>query len=150
MGPTASAPSFSSALAAHEGDQVKSISGPGIRLRARAAETLALAIHELGTNAVKYGALSSARGRIQVRWAIDRAGNDPQLVFEWIETGIPLSSDKLKRRGFGTELIERVLSYELGSEVALNFTPDGLYCTIRLPVDDQVFVLGKDRRPHKP
>ncbi|WP_243369274.1 sensor histidine kinase [Microvirga solisilvae] len=138
------------AVAAHEGDQVKSISGPEIRLRAKSAETLALAIHELGTNAVKYGALSSERGRIQVKWAVGRRGDDPQLVFEWIETGVSLSNDTPRRRGFGTELIEKVLSYELGGEAVLDFTPDGLCCTMRFPMDDQVFVLGEDRRSYNP
>ncbi|WP_342027931.1 PAS domain S-box protein [Microvirga vignae] len=129
------------AVAAHEGEQVKSVSGPEVRLQPKAAETMALAIHELATNAVKYGALSAAEGRIQVTWAIDRSGHEPQLVFQWIETGVPLATQQPRRRGFGLELIERTLSYELGGEAKLDFTPDGLRCTISLPLDHQTFVL---------
>ncbi|PVE24787.1 hypothetical protein DC522_09240 [Microvirga sp. KLBC 81] len=136
------------AVTAHEGEQVKSISGPAMRLQPKPAETFALAIHELATNAVKYGALSIPEGRIAVTWTIDRSGDEPRLVFQWIETRVRLSSDKSRRRGFGTELIERTLGYELGSEAELDFTPHGLHCTITLPLDDHLFILDRERRNH--
>lgn len=128
------------AHAAHEGEQVTSISGPPIRLRSKAAETFALAIHELATNAVKYGALSSEQGRITVKWRMEQAEGGPRLVFDWIETGMQLSGKQPKRRGFGTELIERTLTYDLAGEASLRFEPTGLRCTITLPVTDWVFV----------
>src|SRR3712207_1903194 len=67
---------------AHEGRQV-SISGPSVRLQPAAAETFALAVHELATNAVKYGALSSPEGRIGVHWRYADAASPPQLTFQW-------------------------------------------------------------------
>ncbi|MEZ0172610.1 sensor histidine kinase [Microvirga sp. TS319] len=134
------------AVAAHEGEQVKSISGPQTRLQPKAAETLALAIHELATNAVKYGALAAPQGRIEVAWMIDAAGGQPRLVFQWIETGVPLANDRPRRHGFGTELIERTLGYELGGEATLDFTPNGLRCTIVLPMDMRLFLLDRESR----
>jgi two-component system CheB/CheR fusion protein len=128
------------AYAAQEGDQVRSIKGPKVRLKPKAAETLALAIHELATNAVKYGALSTEKGRIKVEWRIEKADGQGRLVLHWTETGVKLSGEKPKRRGFGTELIERTLAYELGGEADLAFGADGLTCTISLPVDDQLVV----------
>lgn len=134
------------AVAAHEGEQVKSISGPRMRLQPKAAETLALVIHELATNAVKYGALAAAQGRIEVAWIIDSSGGQPRLVFQWIETGVPLANDRPRRRGFGTELIERTLGYELGGDAKLDFTPNGLRCTIVLPMDTRLFLPDRESR----
>jgi two-component system CheB/CheR fusion protein len=130
------------AHAAHEGEQV-SIAGPEIRLRPKAAETLGLAMHELTTNAVKYGALSTPGGRLAITWRLqDMEGQQPEtasrahLVLEWVESGVvPLPP---RRRGFGTELIERMLNYEFGAEAALAFGPDGARCTIDLPLNDRV------------
>ncbi|WP_414472493.1 PAS domain S-box protein [Microvirga sp. M2] len=134
------------AVAAHEGEQVKRISGPRTRLQPKAAETLALAIHELATNAVKYGALAASQGRIEVVWIIDSSGGQSRLVFQWIETGVPLANDQPRRRGFGTELIERTLGYELGGDAKLDFTPNGLRCTIVLPMDMRLFLLDRESR----
>ncbi|HEX2136548.1 MAG TPA: PAS domain S-box protein [Microvirga sp.] len=123
------------AVGAHEGERVKRIKGPKIRLHPKAAEMLALAIHELATNAVKYGALSSERGWIEAEWTINQAEGDARLVFEWTERGVTLSGQPA-RRGFGTELIERTLSYDLGGEAALRFEPTGLRCTLVLPLTE--------------
>nr|WP_281352067.1 PAS domain S-box protein [Microvirga makkahensis] len=120
-------------VAAQEGERVRHIKGPNVRLQAKAAETVALAIHELATNAVKYGALSAEQGRIEVEWTIEESPEQPRLVLRWTETGVRLSGEKPTRRGFGTELIERILAYDLGGEANLEFTPDGLHCTISLP-----------------
>jgi PAS domain S-box-containing protein len=120
-------------VGAHEGERVRHIKGPNIRLQAKAAETVALTIHELATNAVKYGALSTEQGRLAVEWSIEEAQEQPRLVLRWTETGVPLSGEKPTRRGFGMELIERILAYDLGGEASLEFTPDGLHCTISLP-----------------
>jgi two-component system CheB/CheR fusion protein len=123
---------------AHEGQRVRSIKGPKLHLQPRAAETIGLAIHELATNAVKYGALSSERGRIQVDWAIEKRGGQEHLVFHWRETGVRTPGTRPARRGFGIEMIERTLAYELGGEAKLEFGADGLHCSIVLPVNDQL------------
>ncbi|ACL58661.1 CheR family methyltransferase [Methylobacterium nodulans] len=126
---------------AHEGDQVRSIAGPSLRLRPKAAETLALAIHELATNAVKHGALSAPNGRIAVAWRINEGATpEPMLVLDWSETGVALSGEPPAHRGFGTELIERMLAYELGGNAALTFRPEGLHCRIAVPANDRVLV----------
>ncbi|WP_315974421.1 sensor histidine kinase [Microvirga sesbaniae] len=121
------------AFGAQEGERVAGITGPEVRLKPKAAETIALVIHELATNAVKYGALSTDQGRITVEWTITREEGGPRLVFRWIETGVRLSGETPRRRGFGTELIERTLAYELDGKASLEFTPDGLHCIISLP-----------------
>jgi two-component system CheB/CheR fusion protein len=123
---------------AHEGAQV-SIAGPPVRLQPKAAENLGMAVHELATNAVKYGALARPDGRIDVNWAFQPDGSDRRLVFEWDEHGAP-PSDGPKRRGFGTELLERTLNYELSAETALDFGADGLRCRILLPVSRRLLV----------
>ncbi|WP_262297715.1 sensor histidine kinase [Microvirga sesbaniae] len=124
------------AFGAQEGERVAGITGPEVRLKPKAAETIALVIHELATNAVKYGALSTDQGRITVGWSIDRMEDEPRLVVRWIETGVRLSGETPRRRGFGTELIERTLAYELNGKASLEFTPDGLHCIISLPVGE--------------
>src|SRR4051812_24546576 len=100
---------------AHEGEQVR-VSGPSIRFMPKAAETFGLAIHELATNAVKYGALSLPKAVIYISWYIDESEQERRLVFEWRESGVNLDGKAPRRRGFGTELLERTLSYELGSQ----------------------------------
>src|SRR4029077_467640 len=72
-----------------EGEQLR-ISGPTMRLQPKAAETFALAIHELATNAIKYGALSQPAGRIDICWRADNAAEPAQLIFAWREKGGPL------------------------------------------------------------
>ncbi|HVG47622.1 MAG TPA: HWE histidine kinase domain-containing protein [Rubellimicrobium sp.] len=127
------------AVRAQEGARVLSISGPKARLQPKAAETVALALHELATNAVKYGALLTESGRIRVNWSLEGDGR-PRLVLKWIETGVELSDEGPKRQGFGTELLERTLAYELEGEAHLRFEPDGLRCVISLPISDEIFV----------
>jgi PAS domain S-box-containing protein len=132
-------------VGAQEGERVRHIEGPNVRLQAKAAETVALAIHELATNAVKYGALSAEQGGIAVEWSIEEAPEQPRLVLRWIETGVKLSGETPTRRGFGTELIERTLAYDLGGKASLDFTPDGLHCTISLPATDDLIL--EDAQP---
>jgi PAS domain S-box-containing protein len=126
---------------AHDGEQVRII-GPAVRLKPKAAETFGLAIHELATNAVKHGALSVPDGRIRVTWRVhDGTEDPPRLVFEWKESGTPERAAKRKRRGFGTDLLERTLTYELKAKTVQTFEPDGLRCTIELPMTERI-VLG--------
>jgi len=120
-------------IAAHGagvGDRVQ-LKGPPIILRDRAAETLALALHELATNALKYGALSGDRGQLTVEWS--RRGDS--LRIEWVECGITVKSGP-RRRGYGTELLEVALPHALGAETKLELKERGLHCVIEIPLDE--------------
>jgi PAS domain S-box-containing protein len=104
-----------------------SIEGPDFRLKPQAAVSISLAIHELATNAVKYGALSEAQGHVRVNWA-----REPDLFwFEWRESGGPPLSGEPNTRGFGTRLIERTLAAELSGTVEIKFESSGLVCQLR-------------------
>lgn len=113
------------------------ISGPDVALTPKAALALAMAMHELASNAAKYGALSKASGRLAVEWdATDRTGAQ-MLALAWTETGGPAVSPPT-RRGFGTTLIERSLAHELDAEVFREFLPAGLRCTVAIPLTEEV------------
>ncbi|HZH51496.1 MAG TPA: HWE histidine kinase domain-containing protein [Microvirga sp.] len=105
------------------------IQGPDIRLSPRMALDLAMALHELATNAVKYGALSNDTGTIRLTWTIDEASDPPRLRLRWEEQGGPVVAPP-KTRGFGSRLIERSLAQALGGEVHIEFAPTGVVCTI--------------------
>jgi two-component system, chemotaxis family, CheB/CheR fusion protein len=121
---------------AHEGEQVR-VAGPPVRFQPKAAETLALAIHELATNALKYGALSRPTGRIEATWRIDQTAERQEIVFEWREKGGP-EIEAPQRKGFGAELLERTLAFELKGKTELAFDPAGLRCTITIPLNRRV------------
>ena len=105
------------------------VSGDDVWLAPRAALALALAFHELSTNAAKYGALSNEHGTVSIRW---RSEGD-LLRIEWKESGGPPVAEPA-RRGFGSRLIERGLGSDLGGEARLAFEPDGLACTIEAAI----------------
>jgi PAS domain S-box-containing protein len=128
---------------AHLGEQITAINGPRVRLHVKAGEAMALAIHELATNAVKYGGLSTLTGRIAVEWWSEEEPS-PTLIFTWTESGLNLAGWRPTRRGFGMELIERTLAYELGGETTLAFMPTGLHCRIVLPLSDEITVIASD------
>lgn len=110
------------------------LTGPSVRLGPTAAVTVNMAFHELATNATKYGALSTADGRVDVAWALD---GDGQIAIDWRETGGPAVAPP-SRRGFGSRLLEQGLPRELGGAVDLRFLPEGLRCAIRLPLSAKV------------
>ncbi|MCG7391297.1 PAS domain S-box protein [Microvirga sp. ACRRW] len=118
----------------HGGERFK-VSGPDIRLPPRIALAIAMAIQELGTNAVKYGALSNAKGCIAITWTILEEAGVPHLRMEWTETDGPTVATP-KQRGFGTRLIERSLAQELNGSVEIDFAPKGVVCTINAPLTD--------------
>ena len=104
------------------------VDGPDVLLPPQTAVSLALAFHELCTNAVKYGALSNETGRISISWAVERKQHCTVRI-KWIETdGPPVSVPK--QRGFGSRLIERALSTELEAPAELRFDPGGLTCVM--------------------
>jgi two-component sensor histidine kinase len=115
-------------------DQRVSIVGPRVRLRAKAAETLGLALHELAINAVKYGAPAGPEGRVTVTWR-KAPELDPQSVrLEWVEEGLSAPTQPPAHRGFGRDLIERTVPYELRSTASLLFEPGGVRCIIDIPL----------------
>ncbi|RZK02991.1 MAG: sensor histidine kinase [Novosphingobium sp.] len=108
--------------------------GPEVLLRPKSALTLTLAMHELATNAVKYGAWSNDRGTVTVEWSRHETGEGAErLHIEWRETGGPPVVPPA-RRGFGSRLIERGLAGELDGEVELIFAETGLRCTVDAPL----------------
>jgi two-component sensor histidine kinase len=111
------------------------IEGEPLQLPPRVALPIAMALHELATNAAKYGAFSTDAGRVTIRWDVsDRAGS-PSLALEWQETGGPPVRDP-DHKGFGTRLIERSLTRELGGEARLDYRADGLLCSLRFPLPE--------------
>lgn len=111
------------------------LGGPELLVAPKAAQTLALALHELATNAAKYGALSNGSGKVAVRWETEGEGADGTLVFSWVETDGPPIPGPPARRGFGSRMIEQSLQFELGGEVRYEFRPEGLAAEVRLPLD---------------
>ncbi|WP_404384549.1 HWE histidine kinase domain-containing protein [Caenispirillum salinarum] len=108
--------------------------GPDLRVTPKAAQTLTLALHELVTNAVKYGALSVSEGRVCVVWTFQGSADDRRLVFVWEEQGGPPLPGPPSRKGFGSRLIERTLAFELDGTVSLDFAPGGLRAVFELPL----------------
>ncbi|MGN2245058.1 PAS domain-containing protein [Frateuria sp. GZRR35] len=103
--------------------------GPPVWLPPRHALAFAMVLHELGTNAVKYGALSNHDGRIDIQWQANGS-----LRLTWTESGGP-PVELPSGRGFGSRLIERGLRHEIGGRVSLDFAPAGVVCTIEVPLD---------------
>jgi two-component sensor histidine kinase len=111
------------------GDERIELKGPSVVLNPAAAQTMALALHELTTNAVKYGALSAPSGRLSVSWTI---GSDA-FVLEWKETGGPAIPGPPARRGFGTRLVTSTIESQLGGEISLHWLQQGLHAILSLP-----------------
>jgi PAS domain S-box-containing protein len=106
--------------------------GEDLVLRPRAVLTLAMAVHELTTNAAKYGALSVSGGQVEIRWRAEEADGARMLRIEWIERGGPPVVTPV-RRSFGTRLIEGSIAAELSGSARLDFAPDGLRCELSMP-----------------
>ena len=109
--------------------------GPDVRLPPRMALALAMALQELATNAVKYGALSKPAGELRIAWTVAHDGGRPCLHLEWRESGGPPVRPP-ERRGFGTRLIERSLAHDLNGQVKIGFEPAGVVCRIEAPIMD--------------
>ncbi len=111
------------------------VAGPAVELPAGKAQPVALAVHELATNAMKYGALLQPGARLAVIWRLE-GGSGPErlLVLDWRESGVAMPSGGGGHRGYGSELIERALPYQLKATTRLVFGPDGVHCTLELPL----------------
>ena len=115
------------------GGQIQ-VGGPAIELSGDQVQAVALALHELATNAVKHGALAQASGRLSVTWQVEGGGDDARLVIDWRESGVSMPGGPPAHRGYGTGLITVALPYQLDAETALEFAPDGVRCRIALPL----------------
>jgi PAS domain S-box-containing protein len=106
--------------------------GPRVMLTAEAAQAMAMVVHELTTNAAKYGALSRRNGRVQLRWWWLRNGSSGRLAIEWQEIGGPPVRAP-SQVGYGTTIVRELVPYELNGTVALDFPPDGVRCRMEIP-----------------
>jgi PAS domain S-box-containing protein len=124
------------ALRPHGGESGRfTLDGPDLTILPKTAISLALAIHELATNAVKHGALSRPEGQVTIIWRRVREGGPARLILTWQEQGGPPVTIPT-RRGFGTRMIERGLAAELGGTVTIDFRPEGLVCTVDAPLPE--------------
>lgn len=112
------------------------IDGPVVRLPPRTAIAVALAFHELATNAAKYGALSVAGGHVNLRWSFAGLDGNRRLKIVWREVGGPPVKPP-RRTGFGSRLIQRGLSADLNGSVVVDYRPEGVVCTIEAKLEDQ-------------
>jgi two-component sensor histidine kinase len=115
---------------AQASDHQVELQGPHIELAPNDALSLGLATHELATNAAKYGALSRPGGKVAVHWKLVSEG---LVRLEWQESGGPPVAPQ-RGRGFGTDLIERIVAHELKHAVQLDFLPEGVRCVLTIPV----------------
>jgi len=111
------------------------LGGPHVEVAPATAISLAMALHELATNALKYGALSTEQGKVDVNWHEEPADADgpARVVLTWVERGGPPVAPPA-HKGFGSLLLERGAAHEVGGSSSLAFEPEGVTCTISLPV----------------
>jgi two-component sensor histidine kinase len=115
------------------------LDGPkGVRLRSGTVQTLAIVLHELTTNAVKFGALKQPNGHLAVRWRLETAGESgkPWLHIDWKESGVEMPPSGAGT-GQGRELIEQALPYQFDAQTTFALEADGVHCTISLPVSEK-------------
>ncbi len=127
----------SGSLAPYAGVERLVLRGEDVVLRPRAVLALAMAFHELATNATKYGALSTPGGRIEIRWRpvrLEEGDGRVLLRIDWLEEGGPLVGEP-NQRGFGSKLIEGSISAELGGRAGLIFAAEGLRCEMLIPLE---------------
>ena len=112
------------------------LSGPEVPLSSQVALSLGMAIHELTTNAAKFGALSIFGGRVEVTWSVTIDAIRRTLVFDWVESGGPPVVPPL-RQGFGSRLLAFVLPGQIQAKTQIDYAPEGvrIHCTLPLPVD---------------
>jgi two-component sensor histidine kinase len=108
------------------------LAGPPVTIAAHAAQPLCMAVHELATNAMKYGALSHPGGLLQVTWRLDAPAR--MLTLVWREAGGPDIAATPSRRGFGSRVIEQTVQAQLGGSVHRRWLPGGLLCELAVPL----------------
>jgi two-component sensor histidine kinase len=113
-----------------------SVEGPAVALSHEAAENIGMAVHELATNAMKFGALSERNGRLAVCWQVSDQPT-ARLSLEWRETGVPIVASAPLHSGFGRELIEQALPYQLNARTSFELCPGGLLCRINMLLEQE-------------
>jgi two-component system CheB/CheR fusion protein len=111
------------------------VSGDSVMLGARTAQMIALALNELATNAIKFGALGEAHGTVDLSWTTRSRGGETWLHLVWHETGIAATGEQPGAHGFGLDLVENGIPYELGGTGTVRFEPGALTCTLEVPID---------------
>jgi PAS domain S-box-containing protein len=120
------------------------VRGPELRITSRAAQAIGMALHELATNAAKYGALSTDTGRVDIAWDLERAGDGRQrFTMEWSERGGPTVIAPT-RRGFGWSVLCQLTNMSLGADVTLSYSPTGVVWRLVCPADR--LLEGEDAR----
>jgi two-component sensor histidine kinase len=109
------------------------LDGPTVELSADLAVPTGMAIHELTTNAAKYGALSVPQGTVEVLWDVTTSSEQQNLRLEWLERGGPVV-EKPQRKGFGSTLLQRVLATQCNAEIRFEFEPEGLRFCMDAPL----------------
>jgi len=110
------------------------VGGPSVTLKPEATQAVASVLHELTTNAAKYGAFSSRSGRVSLRWWWLQNGSQDRLAIEWKEIGGPPVQTP-NQSGYGTSIIRELIPFELGGAVELVFASDGTRCRLAIPTD---------------
>lgn len=127
-----------------EGDRAL-INGPTLRLQPKAAQVLAMVVHELATNGVEHGPLAQAEGSVEITWRVVSGDREQALLLEWRERGnAGLTSST--RRGFGTAALEDMLAYELNAHATLAYEPEGLRYAAKIPLSPRIGRLIRDDR----
>jgi two-component sensor histidine kinase len=108
------------------------LQGPGVRLSAKSAELMSLLVHELTTNAIKFGALSQPQARLRVIWCFT-GPESPRLHIEWSEDGVEMAAASSRPAGFGTRVVKRLISRELHGSGDMLFSTKGVLCIIEIP-----------------
>lgn len=117
-----------------KGENKITISGPGVPIRLEAAQAFVLALHELATNALKYGALKAEAGHLDITWRIEGYGRDRRLTLNRNESGLARLPETT-RYGYGRQLIEKALTFTLKARTQLRFETDGVRCRIDVPLE---------------
>lgn len=116
-------------------DEQLNVAGPMVRLHGPAAEYIALALHELAVNAVKFGALSGQSGMVDVEWELRGGHGSRQLRLCWSERGVPLVATNPGHMGFGRQLIEQGLPYQLGAQATFKLEAGGVRCELEVSLE---------------
>ena len=108
------------------------LNGPSLFVKPEAAQNIGLALNELATNAVRFGALSNQDGHVEITWSLDEPNEKSRLHFTWTEYGGPAVAPP-RRQGFGHKVVERVAARALDGSVSLTFAPTGLQWSLHVP-----------------
>jgi two-component sensor histidine kinase len=122
------------------------VRGPSVTLKAEAAQAVAMVLHELTTNAAKFGAFSKRSGRVLFKWWWQQNEVGPRLVIEWKEVGGPPVAEP-SRPGYGSAVVRELIPFELDGTVDLAFAKDGLRCRLEIPADWVITGGSSDESP---